>query len=82
MSITYRGSIYEKSWETHFYNTVVRTLHGDSGGLCESATATSRCTASPPVRTCQTTENTDVQGDVRAEGQVTRETTLTRCVTQ
>ncbi|KJZ37756.1 hypothetical protein VC34_24645 [Pseudomonas fluorescens] len=36
----------------------------------------------PPVRTCQTTENTDVQGDMRAEGQVTRETTLTRCVTQ
>jgi len=48
MSITYRGSIYEKSWETHFYNTVVRTLDGDSGWLCESATATSRCAASTP----------------------------------
>ncbi|MGF6330259.1 hypothetical protein ABH909_003137 [Pseudomonas sp. BS3782 TE3695] len=36
----------------------------------------------PPVRTCQTSENTDVQGDMRAEGQVTRTTTLTRCVTQ
>jgi hypothetical protein len=36
----------------------------------------------PPERTCQTSENTEVQGDMRAEGQVTRHTTLTRCVTQ
>lgn len=37
----------------------------------------------PPVeRTCETVDKTDVMGDARAEGQVTRETTLTRCVTQ
>lgn len=41
--------------------------------------------APPPIpqRTCETSEKTDVLGDVRAEeGQVTRETTATRCVTQ
>lgn len=40
--------------------------------------------AAPPLpeRTCETLEKTDVLGDARAEGQVTRETTLTRCVTQ
>ncbi|MGF0238383.1 hypothetical protein ACQR3P_05755 [Rhodococcus sp. IEGM1300] len=36
----------------------------------------------PLVRTCATTESTDVQGDARADGQVTRMTTLTRCITQ
>ncbi|MEZ1314867.1 hypothetical protein QIW53_02515 [Pseudomonas fluorescens] len=36
-----------------------------------------------PVRTCQATDTTDVLGDVRgADGQVTRVTTTTRCVTQ
>ncbi|WP_170930025.1 MULTISPECIES: hypothetical protein [unclassified Pseudomonas] len=35
-----------------------------------------------PVRTCQTLENTDVSGDMYADGQVTRHTTTTRCVTQ
>lgn len=40
--------------------------------------------APPPIpqRTCETSEQTDVSGDARAEGQVTREATLTRCVTQ
>jgi hypothetical protein len=36
----------------------------------------------PPEKTCQTSDSTQVMGDVRAEGQVTRETTVTRCVTQ
>lgn len=37
----------------------------------------------PPERTCQTNDKTDVMGDVRAEnGEVTRNTTTTRCVTQ
>lgn len=36
----------------------------------------------PAVRTCQTMDKTDVMGDVLADGQVTRVTTTTRCVTQ
>ena len=36
----------------------------------------------PPERTCQTLDKTDVMGDVKAEGEVTRVTTTTRCVTQ
>jgi len=36
----------------------------------------------PPEKTCQTSDSTQVMGDMRAEGQVTRETTVTRCVTQ
>jgi hypothetical protein len=36
----------------------------------------------PPERTCQTSDKTDVLGDIRAEGEVTRVTTTTRCVTQ
>ncbi|MDI2590674.1 hypothetical protein NYP20_17370 [Pseudomonas sp. N3-W] len=36
----------------------------------------------PPVRTCQTMDKTDVMGDMRADGQVTRVTTTTHCVTQ
>jgi len=36
----------------------------------------------PPERTCQTLDKTDVMGDMRAEGEVTRVTTTTRCVTQ
>ncbi|MFJ2714523.1 hypothetical protein ACIOZM_27235 [Pseudomonas sp. NPDC087346] len=37
----------------------------------------------PPVRICQTLENTDVLGEMRGpDGQVTRVTTTTRCVTQ
>jgi hypothetical protein len=35
-----------------------------------------------PQRTCDTSEATDVLGDVRADGQITRVTTTTRCVTQ
>jgi len=37
----------------------------------------------PPQRTCETMDKTDVLGDVRADnGEVTRVTTTTRCVTQ
>jgi hypothetical protein len=37
----------------------------------------------PPERTCQTLDKTDVLGDVRDEnGEVTRVTTTTRCITQ
>lgn len=36
----------------------------------------------PPERTCQTSDKTDVMGDMRAEGEVTRVTTTTHCVTQ
>ncbi|MFJ2537535.1 MULTISPECIES: hypothetical protein [unclassified Pseudomonas] len=36
----------------------------------------------PPERTCQVLENTEVAGDVYADGQVTRHITTTRCITQ
>ena len=36
----------------------------------------------PPVKTCNTAENTEVLGQARAEGEVTRVTTTTRCITQ
>jgi|UPI0002D39334 hypothetical protein len=40
--------------------------------------------APPPVpqRTCETTEQTDVMGDARVTEEVTRQTKVTRCVTQ
>jgi hypothetical protein len=37
----------------------------------------------PPVeRTCETLDKTDVMGDAKGEGEVTRVTTTTRCITQ
>lgn len=48
VSITYRGSAYEKSWETHCSATVVGILYRDSGGLRQSATTPSRRTAATP----------------------------------
>ncbi|MNE94454.1 hypothetical protein D3C80_1924180 [compost metagenome] len=36
----------------------------------------------PPTKECSSTENTQVLGDARAEGEVTRVTTKTVCVTQ
>ncbi|MCP1445910.1 hypothetical protein J3D54_005042 [Pseudomonas sp. GGS8] len=45
MSITYCGSAYEQFWEMCFFATVARTLHGDSGWLCQSAASTPGCAA-------------------------------------
>lgn len=36
----------------------------------------------PPVKTCNTAQDTQVLGQARAEGEVTRVTTTTRCITQ
>jgi hypothetical protein len=37
----------------------------------------------PPERTCETMDKTDVMGEARGDnGEVTRVTTTTRCVTQ
>jgi hypothetical protein len=52
-------------------------------GGCSSPPPPPAVTPPPPVRTCQAMDKTDVLGDVRAEnGEVTRVTTTTRCVTQ
>jgi hypothetical protein len=52
-------------------------------GGCSSPPPPPAVTPPPPERTCQAMDKTDVLGDVRAEdGQVTRITTTTRCVTQ
>jgi hypothetical protein len=52
-------------------------------GGCSSPPPPPAVTPPPPVRTCQAMDKTDVLGDVRAEnGEVTRTTTTTRCVTQ
>jgi hypothetical protein len=48
VSITYRGSAYEQSWETHCCATGVCILYSDSRGVCQSATAPSRRTAAAP----------------------------------
>ena len=42
MSITYRGSAYEQSWETYFYAIVARLLRIDTQRLRQSSTATTR----------------------------------------
>ncbi|MDX9668431.1 hypothetical protein QMK50_26125 [Pseudomonas sp. P5_152] len=36
----------------------------------------------PPVKTCNTAQDTQVLGQARAEGEVTRVITTTRCITQ
>jgi hypothetical protein len=43
--ITYRGSSYEKSWETHFRATAACFLRGDSRWLCQSSATTTPCSA-------------------------------------
>ncbi|WP_196373679.1 hypothetical protein [Pseudomonas fluorescens] len=50
---------------------------------CASPPPPPAVTPPPPERTCQAMDKTDVLGDVRGEdGQVTRITTTTRCITQ
>ena len=52
-------------------------------GGCSSPPPPPTVTPPPPERTCQAMDKTDVLGDVRAEnGEVTRVTTTTRCITQ
>ena len=36
----------------------------------------------PPERRCEVLENTEVVGDMYVDGQVTRQITTTRCITQ
>ena len=45
VSITYRGSTDENSWETHSHTAVPRTLRSDSRRLCQSAATASRRSA-------------------------------------
>ncbi|CAI8704194.1 hypothetical protein EMIT0196MI5_100138 [Pseudomonas sp. IT-196MI5] len=49
VSITYRGSIDENSWETRYLTFVAGIVRGDPRRLCQSATASSSHTT--PSRT-------------------------------
>jgi hypothetical protein len=45
VSITYRGSTYEKSWETRLYTPVAGVLYGDTCWLRQSAATPDRYAA-------------------------------------
>lgn len=51
-------------------------------GGCASPPPPPVVVQAPPVKTCNSNEDTQVLGDARADGEVTRVTTTTRCVTQ
>lgn len=51
-------------------------------GGCASPPPPPMVVQAPPVKTCNSNEDTQVLGDARADGEVTRVTTTTRCVTQ
>ena len=51
-------------------------------GGCASPPPPPVVVQAPPVKTCNSSDNTQVLGDARADGEVTRVTTTTRCITQ
>jgi hypothetical protein len=51
-------------------------------GGCASPPPPTVVVQAPPVKTCSSNEDTQVLGDARVEGEVTRVTTTTRCITQ